>query len=81
MSSESSSKESPTKGEWVQFDEDEAEGKSRHPLGVDDKRSPSNSSGVSSARGSVNSISDAKANSTGASISISEIQVNLFRLQ
>ena len=68
---------SPSKSGWVQFDDDNPDGavnSKGHPLGDDVKSTPRSSSGVSSARGSVNSISDA-ANHSGASLTVSAIEV------
>ena len=63
----SSTPGSPSKTGWVKFDE--ADSKPDSPA----KQSSSNSSGISSARGSVNSVQDQAA---GAQISVSEIQVS-----
>ena len=74
-----SAKSSPSKGSWVQFDEDgQGEGNSKGSPSKKAASSPaSSSSGVSSARGSVNSIKqqEQQQQHSGASLDVSEIQV------
>ena len=71
---------SPSKegSNWVQFEEEDSPGKSSGSQRGSPAKSPS-TSGVSSARGSVNSVSGGQNPSSpqGASIAVSEVQVSV----